>query len=255
MYRTIAQHPTTLARYREQLAATGVASADAAARRQREFRELMDDAQGYARDFMPRQPIFAFGGLWKGLGWAGDDWSAVTAVPAAVLREVAAAFPRLPPGFTPHPRAARLMAERVQMVEQGTRIDWGCAEALAIGSLLLEGIPVRMSGQDTSRGTFSQRHAVLHDVESGTRYVPLDHIRQGQARFMILDSMLSEYGVLGFEFGVSLADPRQLVLWEAQFGDFANVAQVVIDQFISSSESEWQRVSAIVLLLPHGHGG
>ena len=124
------------------------------------------------------------------------------------------------------------------MVEEGSRIDWACAEALAIGCLLLEGTPVRMSGQDTSRGTFSQRHSVLHDVESGTRYVPLDHIRQGQARFMILDSMLSEYGVLGFEFGVSVADPCQLVVWEAQFGDFANVAQVVIDQFISSSESK-----------------
>src|SRR5439155_10718849 len=207
------------------------------------------------RDFMPRQPVFAFGGLWKGFGWAGDDWSAATAVPAAVLREVAAAFSRRPPTFTPHPRAARLMEERRQMVEQGSRIDWGCAEALAIGSLLLEGIPVRMSGQDTSRGTFSQRHAVLHDVESGTRYVPLDHIREGQARFMILDSMLSEYGVLGFEFGVSVADPCQLVVWEAQFGDFANVAQVVIDQFISSSESKWQRLSGLVLLLPHGYEG
>ena len=141
------------------------------------------------------------------------------------------------------------------MVEEGKRIDWACAEALAIGSLVLEGIPVRMSGQDTSRGTFSQRHAVLHDVESGTRYVPLDHVRKGQARFTILDSMLSEYGVLGFEFGVSLADPRQLVIWEAQFGDFANAAQVVIDQFISSSESKWQRTSGIVLLLPHGYEG
>ena len=176
-------------------------------------------------------------------------------MPAAVLRDVAGAFPRLPPPFTPHPRAARLMQERAQMVEEGKRIDWACAEALAIGSLVLEGIPVRMSGQDTSRGTFSQRHAVLHDVESGTRYVPLDHIRKGQARFTILDSMLSEYGVLGFEFGVSLADPRQLVIWEAQFGDFANAAQVVIDQFISSSESKWQRTSGIVLLLPHGYEG
>src|SRR5437867_7600978 len=181
MYKAIAAHPTVLTQYRERLVSEGIIAADEVERRVADFRELMDAAQAYARDFMPRQPIFAFGGLWKGLGWAGDDWSAVTAVPAAVLLGVAAAFPRLPPGFTPHPRAARLMAERVQMVEQGTRIDWGCAEALAIGSLLLEGIPVRMSGQDTSRGTFSQRHAVLHDVESGTRYVPLDHIRQGQA--------------------------------------------------------------------------
>ena len=254
MYKTIAAHPSVLAQYRERLVSAGVIVADEVERRVADFRELMDAAQAYARDFMPRQPIFAFGGLWKGLGWAGDDWSAATAVRADLLREVAAAFARFPAGFTPHPKAARLMEARAAMTEGG-RIDWGCAEALAIGSLLLEGIPVRMSGQDTSRGTFSHRHAVLHDVESGTRYVPLDHIRQGQARFMILDSMLSEYGVLGFEFGVSLADPRQLVLWEAQFGDFANVAQVVIDQFISSSESKWQRMSAIVLLLPHGYEG
>jgi len=254
MYKTIAAHPSVLAQYRERLVSAGVIAADEVERRVADFRELMDAAQAYARDFMPRQPIFAFGGLWKGLGWAGDDWSAATAVRADLVREVAAAFTRFPTGFTPHPKAARLMEARAAMTEGG-RIDWGCAEALAIGSLLLEGIPVRMSGQDTSRGTFSHRHAVLHDVESGTRYVPLDHIRQGQARFMILDSMLSEYGVLGFEFGVSLADPRQLVLWEAQFGDFANVAQVVIDQFISSSESKWQRMSAIVLLLPHGYEG
>src|SRR2546427_650069 len=219
------------------------------------FREPPAAPRGYAGAFIPRQPVFAFGGLWKGLGWAGDDWSAATAVPAAALRDVAGAFPRLPPPFTPHPRAARLMQERAQMVEEGKRIDWACAEALAIGSLVLEGIPVRMSGQDTSRRTLSQRHAVLHDVESGTRYVPLDHIRKGQARFTILDSMLSEYGVLGFEFGVSLPDPRPPAIWEAQFGDFANAAQVVIDQFISSSESKWQRMSGIVLLLPHGYEG
>ena len=255
MYKAIAAHPTVFAQYRERLVSDGAIAADDIERRVADFRELLDAAQGYARDFMPRQPVFAFGGLWKGLGWAGDDWSAATAVPAAALRDVAGAFPRLPPPFTPHPRAARLMQERAQMVEEGKRIDWACAEALAIGSLVLEGIPVRMSGQDTSRGTFSQRHAVLHDVESGTRYVPLDHIRKGQARFTILDSMLSEYGVLGFEFGVSLADPRQLVIWEAQFGDFANAAQVVIDQFISSSESKWQRTSGIVLLLPHGYEG
>src|SRR5437667_6157741 len=255
MYKAIAAHPTVFAQYRERLVSDGAIAADDIERRVADFRELLDAAQGYARDFMPRQPVFAFGGLWKGLGWAGDDWSAATAVPAAALRDVAGAFPRLPPPFTPHPRAARLMQERAQMVEEGKRIDWACAESLAIGSLVLEGIPVRMSGQDTSRGTFSQRHAVLHDVESGTRYVPLDHVRKGQARFTILDSMLSEYGVLGFEFGVSLADPRQLVIWEAQFGDFANAAQVVIDQFISSSESKWQRTSGIVLLLPHGYEG
>ncbi len=255
MYKKIAAKRTPLTLYREQLVQAGAVAAEEAERRAREFRELLDDAQSYARDFMPRQPVFVFGGLWKGFGWAGDDWSARTAVAPEVLHEIAAAFTRLPEGFTPHPRAARLMEARAQMVHEGRGIDWSCAEALAIGTLLLEGIPVRMSGQDTCRGTFSQRHAVLHDVETGDRYVPLDNIRGDQAPFRVIDSMLSENAVLGFEFGMSLADPRRLVLWEAQFGDFINGAQVVVDQFLASSESKWQRMSGLVLLLPHGYEG
>src|SRR5438132_2885170 len=255
MYKKIAAKPTPLTLYREQLVQAGAVAAEEAERRAREFRELLDDAQSYARDFMPRQPVFAFGGLWKGLGWAGDDWSAHTAVAPEVLAEIAAAFTRLPDAFTAHPRVARLMEARAAMVREGRAIDWSCAEALAVGSLLLEGIPVRMSGQDTGRGTFSQRHAVLHDVNTGERYVPLDNIRGRQEQFRILDSMLSENAVLGFEFGMSLADPHRLVAWEAQFGDFANGAQVVIDQFLSSSESKWQRMNGLVLLLPHGYEG
>jgi 2-oxoglutarate dehydrogenase E1 component len=204
---------------------------------------------------MPRQPVFAFGGLWKGLGWAGDDWSAKTAVAEETLGEVADALVRVPPDFTPHPRVARLMQERRAMVRERRVVDWSCGEALAIGTLLLEGIPVRFAGQDTSRGTFSQRHAVLHDVNTGERWTPLGNIRSGQADFRIIDTMLSENAVLGFEFGLSLADPGRLVAWEAQFGDFANGAQVVIDQFIASSESKWQRMSGLVVLLPHGYEG
>jgi 2-oxoglutarate dehydrogenase E1 component len=255
MYRVIAEKPTPLALYRQTLVAAGVTDAADAERREREFRELMGDAQAYARDFMPRQPVFAFGGLWKDLGWAGEDWSATTAVPAETLAEVASALVRVPPGFTPHPRVARLMEERAAMVREGRAVDWSCGEALAIGSLLLEGIPVRFAGQDTGRGTFSQRHAVLHDVNTGERWIPLGNIRSGQADFRIIDTMLSENAVLGFEFGLSLADPGRLVAWEAQFGDFANGAQVVIDQFISSSESKWQRMSGLVVLLPHGYEG
>jgi len=141
------------------------------------------------------------------------------------------------------------------MVVQGSDIDWGCGEALAFGSLVLEGTEVRVSGQDTRRGTFSHRHAVLHDIENDARWVPLAHIRAGQAPFVIIDSMLSENACLGFEFGFSMADPTKLVVWEAQFGDFANGAQVVIDQFIAASESKWQRMSGLVLLLPHGYEG
>src|SRR5216110_2180733 len=255
MYQEIARHPTPLAIYRERLLTAGTVKAEEVEADATDFREILDAAQGYARDFMPRQPIFAFGGLWKGFGWAGEDWGADTRVSRETLGEVAVAGRRLPADFTPHPRVARLLEARAAMVEEGDPIDWGCAEALAIGSVLLEGTPVRLSGQDAGRGTFSHRHAVLYDQKTDLRYVPLDHIRDGQAPFVILDSMLSENAVLGFEFGISLANPHQLVIWEAQFGDFANGAQIVIDQFLASSESKWQRMSGLVLLLPHGYEG
>ncbi len=255
MYRKIAAHPTPLAIYRRRLEADGAVTAEDVDRRVAEFRELMGDAQSYARDFMPRQPVFAFGGLWKGLTWAGDDWTADTRVPGAVLDEVAAAFTRVPAGFTPSPKVMKLLEQRQAMVAPGGKMDWGCAEALAMGSLAVEGVAIRMSGQDSGRGTFSHRHAVLHDMENGATFTSLNGIRPGQAHVLVLDSMLSENAVLGFEFGFSMADPHKLVLWEAQFGDFANGAQVVIDQFISVSESKWQRSSGIVLLLPHGYEG
>jgi 2-oxoglutarate dehydrogenase E1 component len=204
---------------------------------------------------MPRQQVFVFGGAWKGLGWAGEDWHAHTAVPREALEEIAASFLRVPEGFTPHPRMQKLMEQRAAMVTQTGTVDWGCAEALAIGSLLLEGTPVRLSGQDTQRGTFSHRHSVWHDVRTGAVHVPLDHVRPGQAHFEVIDSMLSEYACLGFEFGYSSADPWTLVIWEAQFGDFANGAQIVIDQFITSSESKWQRMNGLTMLLPHGYEG
>jgi 2-oxoglutarate dehydrogenase E1 component len=255
MYKKIAAHPTPLAIYRRRLEAEGVVTADDVDRRIAEFRELMTDAQSYARDFMPRQPVFAFGGLWNGLAWAGDDWSADTRVPADRLREVAAAFTRVPEGFTPSPKVMKILTQRQAMLEPGGKIDWATGEALALGSLAIEGVPIRMSGQDSGRGTFSQRHAVLHDIETGALHTPLNTIRSEQGHVLILDSMLSENAVLGFEFGFSLADPWKLVLWEAQFGDFANGAQVVIDQFISCAESKWQRCSGIVLLLPHGYEG
>src|SRR5262249_44217755 len=150
---------------------------------------------------------------------------------------------------------AKLLEQRVEMLQPNGKIDWGCAETLAYGSLLLEGTRVRLSGQDSQRGTFSHRHSVLHDVHNDTIYVPLDHLAPDQARFEVVDSMLSEAAVLGFEYGFSSADPRNLVIWEAQFGDFANGAQVIIDQFIASAESKWQRMSGLVMLLPHGYEG
>jgi 2-oxoglutarate dehydrogenase E1 component len=255
MYKKIAAHPTPLAIYRKRLESEGVVTPAEVDARVAEFRELMGDAQSYARDFMPRQPVFAFGGAWKGLGWAGDDWTADTRVPAEVLTEIADAFTRVPEGFSPQPKVMKLLEQRRAMVAPDGKMDWGCAEALALGSLAIEDVGIRMSGQDSGRGTFSHRHAVLHDVETGALYTPLNGIRPNQGHVLILDSMLSENAVLGFEFGFSLAEPRKLVVWEAQFGDFANGAQVIIDQFIASSESKWQRSSGIVLLLPHGYEG
>jgi 2-oxoglutarate dehydrogenase E1 component len=141
------------------------------------------------------------------------------------------------------------------MVERGEGIDWGCAETLAYGSLLLEGLPVRLSGQDSIRGTFSHRHGMLFDAETGAPYVPLNQLAADQARIELVNSPLSEFGVVGFEYGMASADPRRLVIWEAQFGDFFNGAQVIIDQFLASAESKWQRQSGLVLLLPHGYEG
>jgi 2-oxoglutarate dehydrogenase E1 component len=161
----------------------------------------------------------------------------------------------LPQGFTINPKLQRILDERALLLEGDTRIDWSFAEALAFGSLVAEGTPVRVSGQDSGRGTFSQRHAVLYDATSGAEYVPLNHISKGQAPFTVYDSLLSEAAVLGFEFGYSVADPLALVAWEAQFGDFANGAQVIIDQFIAGSEAKWQEPCDLVLLLPHGYEG
>jgi 2-oxoglutarate dehydrogenase E1 component len=204
---------------------------------------------------MPRQKVLAFGGLWAGLTWAGEDWSAATTVSADRLRAIADAARRLPPGFTPHKRIPALLEARHAMVERGDGIDWGCAEMLAYGSLLLEGTPVRLSGQDSIRGTFSHRHAMLFDAETGASHVPLNQLAADQAPIEVVNSSLSESGVVGFEYGMASADPRRLVIWEAQFGDFSNGAQVVIDQFLASAESKWQRQSGLVLFLPHGYEG
>ena len=255
MYREIGNHPTTRALYAGRLMADGVLTREEGDKITADFREILDDALTYSRDFLPRQQVFAFAGLWQGMRWAGSDWGAHTAVPAEVLQRVAAAFTHYPEGFHVHPKAKRLMEARLAMLSPGEEIDWGCAEALAIGSLLLEGTAVRLSGQDSGRGTFSHRHAVLRDVETDERYVPLNHVAPSQGRFEIVDTMLSEAAVLGFEYGLSSANPHTLVLWEAQFGDFANMAQAIIDQFIASAESKWQRMSGIVLLLPHGYEG
>jgi 2-oxoglutarate dehydrogenase E1 component len=179
----------------------------------------------------------------------------VTSVPAEVLAQVVHGLTTTPAGFKVNPKIKRFLDARGLAHQHGGPVDWAFGEALAFGSLLVEGTPVRLSGQDCERGTFSQRHSVLYDHETRESYTPLSHLAAQQAKFCVYNSLLSEAAVLGFDYGYSLDYPKMLCLWEAQFGDFANGAQVLIDQFIASAESKWQRASAIVLLLPHGYEG
>ena len=178
-----------------------------------------------------------------------------TAVPADQLREITERLTTYPEDFHIHPKVKKLLEQRAEMGTGKRPVDYGMAEALAFASLVKAGVPVRLSGQDTRRGTFNQRHSVLLDIENENEYVPLEHIASGQARCEIYNSTLSEAGVLGFEYGYSRDYPEALVLWEAQFGDFVNVAQAVIDQFISAGEDKWGLLSGVVLLLPHGYEG
>ncbi len=194
-------------------------------------------------------------GPWTGYERVRPDEDPETGLPIERLAQVAEGLGRLPSYFRPHPKLEPLLERRRKSVAEDQRLDWAMGEALAFGSLLLEGTPVRLSGQDSSRGTFSHRHAVLVDQDSGEEYAPLDHLSETQARFDVYDSLLSEAAVLGFEYGYSLADPSTLTLWEAQFGDFVNGAQVIIDQFITSAHVKWQRMSGLVMLLPHGYEG
>jgi 2-oxoglutarate dehydrogenase E1 component len=255
MYREIAAHPSVTQLYRQRLLERGTIRPNEAEQVQQTLRRQLDAAREIAREQRPRQQMSTLGGVWTGLTHAGDDWGAETAVSVETLRQVAEAATRVPAGFTINPKLQRLLTARRDMVEGKRPVDWGCAELLAFGSLLLEGVPVRLAGEDSERGTFSHRHAVWYDVQTGDRYIPLAHLAAAQAPFTILNTMLSELAVLGFEYGISSADPRRLVLWEAQFGDFANGAQPIIDQFIASAEAKWQRMSGLVLLLPHGYEG
>jgi len=255
MYAQIAQQRPPCEIYAERLAAAKVIEPKHLDKLRKELREVFDAALDYARDFMPRQQVFTLGGVWGGMSWADGDWGADTTVAHERLLEIAESARRLPAGFHAHPKAVRLLDERRAMLDDGGLVDWGGAEMLAFGSLLREGVNLRLTGQDSGRGTFSHRHAVLTDQQSDETYIPLAHLAANQGWVVIADSMLSEAAALGFEYGFSSADPRNLVIWEAQFGDFANGAQVAIDQFIASAESKWQRMSGLVMLLPHGYEG
>jgi 2-oxoglutarate dehydrogenase E1 component len=255
MYEQIRNHPSVVERYTKRLVEAGVVDEAQVADMRKRVRAALDAALQAVRREQPAQRVDAFGGVWRGLGWAGDDWSADTRVPAERLRAVGDALAKIPDGFTPNPRVKKLLEERRDRVARGEALDWGTAETLAYGSLLLEGTPVRVSGQDVVRGTFSHRHAAVFDATNGRPWVPLNHLGERQATLEAVNSPLSEEAVLGFEYGMSRGDPRRLVVWEAQFGDFVNGAQVIIDQFIASAESKWQRMSGLVMLLPHGYEG
>ena len=255
MYRAIKEHPTTLALYAQRLIGEGQLNDADVQALQQEFSERLDREYEAAKTHRPDRADW-LEGRWIGFATAPEgDRRGETGVAPEKLDAVGKALTSIPQGFHLHKTIARHLEQRSRILESGHGIDWATAEALAFGTLLDEGCSVRLSGQDSSRGTFSQRHAVLVDQETEARYVPLAHLREGQPEFEVIDSLLSEQAVLGFEYGFSSAEPRALVLWEAQFGDFVNGAQVVIDQFIASGEMKWLRMCGLVILLPHGYEG
>jgi 2-oxoglutarate dehydrogenase E1 component len=254
MAQRIREHPAVSSIYAEKLVKGEVLEPDEIEAMKSGYRDEMQRARESARA-LPAQVTQRFGGAWKGLAAAGADWSVETAVERPRLEEVATALTRVPEGWSWHPRLRRIIDQRQKSVLEDRGLDWGTAEALALGALLVEGTSVRLSGQDSGRGTFGHRHAIYADMQSGARYLPLAHLAEGQGRLEVINSPLSEEAVLGFEYGYSSADPWTLVIWEAQFGDFVNGAQVIIDQLIASAEYKWGRMSGLVLLLPHGYEG
>jgi 2-oxoglutarate dehydrogenase E1 component len=258
MYKKIAQHPGTRKLYADKLEKEGILPAGTGDELVAAVRAALDAGKG-------TNPKIQYG-LKSALAidWApyiGIDWrhAAPTAVPLVKLKELAKRLTDVPANFKLHPSVERLLAARREMGEGRQALDWGMAENLAYATLVDEGHPVRLSGQDAGRGTFAHRHAVLHDQnrekwDAGV-YMPLQNIRQGQGNFVVIDSLLSEEAVLGFEYGYATAQPYELVIWEAQFGDFANGAQVVIDQFIASGEAKWGRMCGLTMFLPHGYEG
>jgi 2-oxoglutarate dehydrogenase E1 component len=255
MYRAIADHPTTREIYAERLVKEGTVSQEDADAMVADFQAELDRQFEAAKSYRPNKADW-LEGAWTGLEVAsGDDRRGETAVKMETLKEVGLSLCRVPEGFNLNRKLARQLEQKKKAIETGEGIDWATAEALAFGTLAVEGTFVRLSGQDSARGTFSQRHASLCDQETEGQSVPINSIRPGQAQFEVVDSPLSEAAVLGFEYGYSLAEPHALILWEAQFGDFANGAQVIIDQFIAAGEAKWLRMSGLVMLLPHGYEG
>ena len=254
MYKKIRSHPTTLSIYGKKLGDEGLTSENQLEKEKIKFKKFLEQEFNSSKNY--KSELKWFEGAWSrfkpGLG---KDKRGVSGVERKKLIEVGKKISIIPEGFNVHKTLKKIFQLRMNVIENGKNIDWSTAESLAFGTLLTEGFSVRLSGQDSGRGTFSQRHAVLRNQDNHQRYVPLNNISNKQKNFEIIDSLLSELAVLGFEFGYSLSEPETLVLWEAQFGDFANGAQIIIDQFIASGESKWGRASGLVMLLPHGYEG
>jgi 2-oxoglutarate dehydrogenase E1 component len=254
MYKKIRSHPSPVKVYGEKLVAENSISKDHLNGSISKFKDLLDDQFKNAKDYKPK--IEWFEGTWSRYKpERGKDKRGVTGSDIKKLKEISNKINSIPEEMNVHKTISKILENRKQTVINGGGIDWSTAEALAFGSLLEEGYPVRLVGQDSGRGTFSQRHSVLRNQIDNSRYVPLNNISKKQKQFEVVDSFLSELAVLGFEYGYSLVEPNTLTLWEAQFGDFANGAQVVIDQFIASGERKWSRASGLVMLLPHGYEG
>ena len=254
MYKKIRSHPAPVKVYGKKLIDQKVISDEDLENVIKKFKDLLDDQFKNAKDYKPK--IAWFEGTWSAYKpEKGKDKRGVTGADTKKLLEISEKINSLSDDLNLHKTIVKILNNRKEAVRSGSNIDWSTAEALAFGSLLEEGYPVRLVGQDSGRGTFSQRHSVLRNQKDNSRYVPLNNISKNQKQFEVVDSFLSELAVLGFEYGYSLVEPNTLTLWEAQFGDFANGAQVVIDQFIASGERKWTRASGLVMLLPHGYEG
>jgi 2-oxoglutarate dehydrogenase E1 component len=258
LYKIIKNHPDPREIYSKKLLETGAIEADMAKALEKEFRQELQKEleESQARATLTRAPYLK--GLWNGLRKVeNDDYfdlSPFTGVKKETLLDIVQKLHTIPDGFLAHSKIVKLYEDRLNMVKDD-KFDWALGELMAYGTLLKEGYPVRLSGQDARRGTFSHRHAVIFSTDAEKEHIALNHLAPDQARFSVYNSLLSEYGVLGFDYGYSLANPNQLVLWEAQFGDFVNGAQIIIDQYISCGETKWQRMSGLVMLLPHGMEG
>ena len=254
MYKKIKEHPSTLNVYGERLIKEEVINKDQFETMKKDFKNLLDDQFKNAKDYKPK--IEWFEGTWSRYKpERGKDKRGKSGVDLNKLLKISEKINKIPAKMDVHKTIIRILDARKQSINNKKGIDWSSAESLAFGSLLLEGYPVRLVGQDSGRGTFSQRHSILRNQNDNSRYIPLNNISEKQKKFEIVDSFLSELAVLGFEYGYSLVEPSTLTIWEAQFGDFANGAQVVIDQFISSGERKWSRASGLVMLLPHAYEG